>query len=84
MIMNKTTDTKESRTYRFVRVSFWVIVWAFVINQISQWAYAFGIAPNKIEAISIAAFGGGIALVLSIWLGREVKEKYFNNGVDSG
>lgn len=64
---------KESKTYRFVFISWLVVTVKFAVAGIT--IDAIGSMP----AMGVGEYGAAIALILAIWLGREYTEKVSQN-----
>lgn len=76
-VMDKAKDTKESRTYKIINALLFLGGMAFILNQVLYITWVLigtENPPTRISLGGLLTYSGGL---LTIWLGREVKQAYF-------
>ena len=72
---------RESKTYKFVFIAYWVVTIKFALAGLShtdgQWSFVFSFT-------GATEYGMAIGAILLIWLGREWTEKVSAKGESHG
>lgn len=67
---------RESRTFRFVSISWAVVTARFMVGGIGA---DFGGFSFQFPVMGAGEYGAAIAAILAVWLGREFKEAWRPN-----